>query len=455
MLPKLELNTIVALASAQGSGAISLIRLSGKDSIEIINKIFKGKDLTKQKPNTIHFGFIKEENEVIDEVLVSIFKAPNSFTKENSVEITCHGSSYIIQKIIELLIKQGARLAAPGEFTKRAFINGRFDLTQAEAIADLIASDTQISHNIAMNNLRGGISKKINEFRNQLINFASLLELELDFSEEDVEFADRNQLINIINELTKEIKTILDGFKLGNAVKKGVPVVIVGKPNVGKSTLLNVLLNEERAIVSDIPGTTRDFIEDQINIEGINFRFVDTAGIRKAKDKIEAIGIDRTFEKMKKASLILYLLDLENGNAQNINLEQITNLNIPYIIIGNKLDKANVDNIKYFNKNKDSLLISAYKNQNIDKLKKLMIKKLGINQNYESHTIISNARHYDIFIKINQSLNEVLSNLKQNITSELIVSDIRIALNYLGEITGEITTDDLLDNIFSKFCIGK
>ncbi len=482
-----ELDTIVALASAQDVGAISLIRLSGKNSIPIINKIFNGKDLTQQKPNTIHFGIIKENNEVIDEVLVSIFKAPNSFTKEDSIEITCHGSSYIVEKIIQLLIKKGARIAEPGEFTKRAFINGRFDLTQAESIADLIASNSKLSHNIAMNNMRGGISLKINEFRERLINFASLLELELDFSEEDIEFVNRDQLINTIKDLIKEISQILDGFKLGNAIKKGIPIVIAGKPNAGKSTLLNTFLQEERAIVSDIPGTTRDFIEDQINIDGINFRFIDTAGIRKINDildvcqdisktylsstnesdykknfkeeqyTIEAIGIKRTFEKMKQASLILYLLDLENSNIKDMDKEikELKKLNIPFIKVGNKLDRAKSENLKFFKNDSNMIFISAEKNENIDELKNKMIRKLDITKNYGSNTIITNLRHYDSLLNSKQSLEQVLNGLERGITNELIVSDIKMALNSLGEITGEITTDDLLDNIFSNFCIGK
>ncbi|NVJ87603.1 MAG: tRNA uridine-5-carboxymethylaminomethyl(34) synthesis GTPase MnmE [Algoriphagus sp.] len=451
-------DTIVALATPQGVGAIAVIRLSGKDAIKLTNQVFFGKDLEKQASHTIHFGTIRDGDRIIDEVLVSIFIAPRSFTKENVVEISTHGSSYIINQVIRLLIKKGARPAKPGEFTQRAFLHGQFDLAQAEAVADLIHADSEASHAAALNQMRGGFSSEIHELRGQLIHFASMIELELDFTEEDVEFASRDDLRILVEKLLRAIEELILSFDLGNVIKNGVPTVIAGKPNAGKSTLLNALLNEEKAIVSDIAGTTRDFIEDEINIGGVIFRFIDTAGLRETTDTIEAIGVSRTQEKMKTASLILYLFDLSDTDLVEINrdINKLENLGVPYLKVANKIDKADdllVNELK--EKHPDTIFISAGKKENLDILKARILELVNLDKFKTGNTVVTNIRHYDSLTKTRESLLDVLSGLDNQVTNDFLAMDIRRSLYYLGEITGEITTDDLLANIFSKFCIGK
>lgn len=450
-------DTIVALATAPGVGAIAVVRLSGTDAISICNKAFKGKDLEKQPSHTLHYGTIRDNDKIVDEVVVSLFVAPKSFTKENVVEISCHGSPYIVKQIIKVLLAHGARLALPGEFTKRAFINGQFDLAQAEAVADLINSDSAASHEAALNQMRGGFSEQIRQLREELIHFASMIELELDFGEEDVEFANRDDLKQLINNLLRVINALIDSFDLGNVIKNGVPTVIAGKPNAGKSTLLNALLNEEKAIVSDIAGTTRDFIEDEINLGGITFRFIDTAGLRETTDTIEKIGVERTQQQMKKASLIIYMIDMASDSIVDVNrdINMLENLGIPFIIVGNKVDKAQPELKAAIEKIKGSVLISAATKENLDALKDRILEVVNLDNFKTGDTIVTNIRHYDNLLKTRNALMDVLNSLDNNITGDFLAMDIRQSLHYLGEITGEITTDDLLANIFSKFCIGK
>ena len=448
-------DTIVALATPQGVSALAVIRLSGGGSIGITNRVFKGKDLTEQPSHTLHFGLITDGNRPIDEVLVSVFREPHSFTKEDSIEISCHGSPTIVKEIIKVLLKQGARLAEPGEYTKRAFLNGRFDLAQAEAVADLIHAENDNARQAALNQMRGGFSKEIQHLREELIHFASLIELELDFGEEDVEFAKRDELKQLIFKIQSYLKPLILSFDQGNVIKNGVPVVIAGKPNAGKSTLLNALLNEERAIVSDIAGTTRDVIEDEMILGGITFRFMDTAGIRHTQDTIEAIGVQRTHESMKKASLILYLFDLTQTSKEEIEREEseIKKLGIPYLKIGNKLDKASPDGLK--NLGNDFVLIAAASKTNLEKLKDRIISLFQVNEVKQGDVVVTNLRHYQNLLQTNQSLARVLEGMDGHVTGDFLAMDIRQSLHYLGEITGQITSDDLLANIFSKFCIGK
>ena len=451
-------DTIVALATPQGSGALGIIRLSGPDSIEIANRIFKGNDLKGQLTHTIHYGRIIDKEEVVDEVLASIFIAPHSYTGEHSVEFSCHGSSYILQRIIRLLIDAGAHPARAGEFTQRAFLNGRLDLVQAEAVADLIASDNKAAHMAAMNQMRGGFSDEIKKLRSELVQFASLIELELDFAEEDVEFARRDELKALVEQIQVVIAHLIESFDLGNVIKNGVPTVIAGKPNTGKSTLLNHLLNEEKAIVSDIPGTTRDIIEDIIHIEGICFRFIDTAGIREARDKIEAIGVQRTHDKMKAASVIIYLFDLAIETEADIKreIEKLDQLKIPYIKAGNKADLIDPLLIEKLRKVwPDMIFISAKHEHNLDQLRGHLLNIIHLKDFHTGDVVVTNARHYDSLTHTRQALSDVLKGLETGLTNDFIALDLRQALHHLGEITGEITTDDLLDNIFRNFCIGK
>lgn len=455
MLNQFE-DTIVALATAQGISAIAVIRVSGKDAIPIVQKSFSGKDLTRQSSHTIHFGKFQDGGKIIDEVLVSIFRAPHSFTKEDAVEISCHGSPIVVKEIIKILLRDGARLAQPGEFTKRAFLNGRFDLAQAEAVADLINAETDNARQAALNQMRGGFSREINHLREELIHFASLIELELDFGEEDVEFAKRDDLRALILRIQSYLQALIDSFDQGNVIKNGVPTVIAGKPNAGKSTLLNALLNEERAIVSEIPGTTRDTIEDEMVLGGINFRFVDTAGLRETKDAIEAIGVERTREKMKKASLILYLFDLSNTTAEEIKeqVAEISQLGIPFLSIGNKVDKA-LPPIPADVNDHELIYISASNKTNLTLLKEKILDKVQVRDVKTGDVMVTNLRHYQNLLQTKESLDHVLKGMESHVTGDFLAMDIRQALHYLGEITGTITTDDLLDNIFSKFCIGK
>lgn len=451
-------DTIVALATPQGVGAIGVIRLSGKEAISIANTVFHGKDLAKQDSHTIHFGTIRDEGKILDEVLVSLFIAPRSFTKENVVEISCHGSNFVIRQIIQLLIRKGARPAKPGEFTKRAFMHGQFDLAQAEAVADLINADSEASHQAALNQMRGGFSEEIKRLRGELVHFASMIELELDFGEEDVEFASREELKKLVEQLLLVINQLIKSFDLGNVIKNGVPTVIAGKPNAGKSTLLNALLNEEKAIVSDIAGTTRDFIEDEIIIGGVAFRFIDTAGLRETTDTIEAIGVERSLAKMKEASLIIYLFDLADLDIVEMNQEinRLENTGVPFLKLGNKLDKVEESLVEELqSQHEDMLFLSAKDNDHVEKLKERILELVNLDKFKRGDTVVTNIRHYDSLLQTRNSLMDVINGIDNQVTNDFVAMDIRQALHYLGEITGEITTDDLLANIFSKFCIGK
>lgn len=448
--------TIVALSTAPGKAAIAVIRLSGKDAIQVTNKVFKGKDLTTVPSHTIHFGTINHGNQIIDEVLVSVFKAPTSFTKEDMTEISCHGSDFIVQQIIRVLLAEGVRLAKPGEFTQRAFLKGRFDLAQAEAVADLIASDSEAAHHAAINQMRGGFSNEIKKLREQLIHFASMIELELDFSEEDVEFADRNQLKSLVYDIKNVIESLIASFQVGNAIKNGIPVVIVGKPNAGKSTLLNALLNEEKALVSEIPGTTRDVIEDEIILNGVSFRFIDTAGLRETVDKVEAMGIERTREKMRSASLIIYLFDVNTTSEEDLieDIKELRDLDIPYLIVGNKVDKDRKNEEKFRNFDGIVFIAAAHK-AGLDTLRAKLVEITNLSSFVTGNVIVTNLRHYESLANARKSLTNVIQALDTKVTGDFLAQDIRQALYFLGEITGEVTTDDLLGHIFSKFCIGK
>ncbi|MFD2163009.1 tRNA uridine-5-carboxymethylaminomethyl(34) synthesis GTPase MnmE [Paradesertivirga mongoliensis] len=448
-------DTIVALATPSGIGAIAVIRLSGPHAIGITNRVFKSRDLEKQASHTIHFGTIREGETILDEVLVSLFIAPHSYTRENVVEISTHGSPYIIESIIKLMIKEGARAAKPGEFTLRAFLNGGLDLSQAEAVADLIASNSSASHQVAMQQMRGGFSSELKALREQLINFASLIELELDFSEEDVEFANRDQLKQLILQITRVLTRLIRSFEQGNVMKNGVPVVIAGKPNVGKSTLLNALLNEERAIVSDIAGTTRDTIEDEMTIGGILFRFIDTAGLRKTEDIIEAKGVERTHEKMRQAKLIIYLVDpLQSTDTIKQQTEEVGQLHIPHVTVVNKSDLLSPQQQQELATLNPSF-ISAKNKEGIDELKDEILRKVNLHKISTDDVLVSNVRHVEALQKTRDALERVLYGIDNPVTSDFLSMDIKQALHYLGEITGTVTTDDLLENIFSKFCIGK
>ncbi|RZK50103.1 MAG: tRNA uridine-5-carboxymethylaminomethyl(34) synthesis GTPase MnmE [Pedobacter sp.] len=448
-------DTIVALSTPTGSGAIGVIRLSGPEAISITNKVFKSKDLNAQSTHTLHFGLIKDGDRIVDEVVVALFKGPKSYTKEDVVEISCHGSSFIIKEIIHLLLKSGARAAKPGEFTLRAFLNGSLDLSQAEAVADLIASDSKASHEVAMQQMRGGFSNELKDLRQQLIHFASMIELELDFAEEDVEFADRSDLKALIYKIDKVLNRLISSFELGNVIKNGVPVVIAGKPNVGKSTLLNAFLNEERAIVSDIAGTTRDTIEDEITIQGVVFRFIDTAGLRETADVIEAKGVERSLEKMKAARLIIYLVDAEEPLAdQQTQLADIKAQDKLYLWVVNKADLLN-EAQKQAYLEAGAILISAKNKIGLEVLEHALLESVQLIQLNTSETLVTNVRHVEALRLSQASLHRVLDNLSASVSSDFISMDIKQALHFLGEITGQVSTDDLLENIFTKFCIGK
>ncbi|WP_243518230.1 MULTISPECIES: tRNA uridine-5-carboxymethylaminomethyl(34) synthesis GTPase MnmE [unclassified Candidatus Cardinium] len=446
---------IIALATPQGVSAIAVVRLSGRGVIQMVNQVFRGNDLTQQASHTIHFGVIQEGDTKIDEVLVSIFIAPHSFTKEDAVEISCHGAPFIVAALIQLFVAQGIRVAEPGEFTKRAFLNGRFDLAQAEAVADLIAADSTLAHQTALSQMRGGFSVTLQTLRQKLRHFAAMLELELDFAEEDVAFLDRNQLQTLASQLIDTLTLLIDSFQLGNVIKQGVAVVIVGKPNVGKSTLLNALLEEERAIVSPIAGTTRDTIEGSLHIGGIRFRFVDTAGLRATvSDAIEAIGIERTKQQLSKACIVLYLVDLSNTTFRQAE-EDLVVLGLeglPAIKIGNKMDLAPAIALESF---KDYFLMNAKKGSGLAVLKNKLLAMVQQESINGLGTIIINARHYDRLQKSKQALEAVVNGLAEQRSNEWLVVDINSALEALGEITGEITTEEILGEIFSKFCIGK
>lgn len=458
-------DTICAIATAQGVGAIATIRISGEHTFDICEKIIKpirhGLLFSQAKANTVLLANIEKNNDVIDETLVTIFKAPCSYTGENMVEISCHGSIYIQNEIIKLLIDNGVRMANAGEFTMRGFLNGKHNLVKAEAICDLITSNSKTSHFVAMSQMRNTYSSKIETLREQFIDFASLIELELDFSEEDVEFADRDKFSHLLNNIKSEVTLLLDSFDRGNVLKNGIQVAIIGKPNVGKSTLLNALLNEERAIVSEIPGTTRDTIEDTINLRGINIRFIDTAGIRKSDDPIERIGIERTFEALRKATIMLYIADITNQSIDEIQSEieeiknNINNQQQRVLILINKIDLItelphHISNIL----SEEVVFISAKRKENINILTDKLFEVIDIN-NIEDDTIVTNARHYEALTHTLESINRINQGLNNNTPTDLIAVDIKSAIQSLGEITGKIYTQDILNNIFGKFCIGK
>ena len=451
-------DTIVALATPQGIGAIGVIRVSGKKSFSILNELFPSKDLSAQASHTLHIGYLKDGEQVLDEVVLSLFKGPKSYTGEDVIEISCHGSPFIQEQVIGAITKRGARLAKPGEFTQRAFLNGKLDLAQAESVADLIASNTEASRKTALHNMRGGFSSDLKQLREQLIRFSAMIELELDFSQEDVEFADRKELKALIAELHASTQQLIRSFSLGNVIRNGVQVAIIGKPNAGKSTLLNALLNENRAIVSDIAGTTRDTIEEVININGILFRLVDTAGIREhTSDVIEQIGVAKSLEKMDASDIVLYLFDINSTTVEELQaFEQgLKEKNIQYLLVANKIDTAESNKVNAITHLPSAIFISAKSMTGIDILKQALTQKAISGDINTEATIVTNARHHDALLKLSQSLGEVQSGIDNQIPGDLLALDIRQCLHYLGLITGEITNEDQLDFIFSKFCIGK
>ena len=451
-------DTIVALATAPGIGAIGVIRLSGADAIAIANQLFTGKDLQAQPSHTAHVGLLKENNQLLDEALVTIFKAPRSYTGENIAEISAHGSPFIIEQIIQACIRKGARLAKPGEFTQRAFLNGKMDLAQAEAVADLIASNTEASRLAAIKNMRGGFSQALLALREQLIKFSALIELELDFAEEDVEFADRHQFTSLIQQLQTTTRQLLHSFSLGNVIKNGVQVAIIGRPNAGKSTLLNTLLNENRAIVSEIAGTTRDTIEEVLNIDGLLFRLVDTAGIRShTADIIESIGVEKAMEKRRQADLVIYLFDVNEMDPAELALveKEFKDEQLQYLLVGNKAE-GELEAIRArFSQFSQLLLISAKQQLHIDALKSRLVQTVAAGGINAEATLVTNTRHYEALQQLDRALSEVNNGISDHLTGDLLALDIRNCLHWLGEITGEITNEDQLDYIFSKFCIGK
>jgi tRNA modification GTPase len=458
-------NTIVALASPQGTGAIGVLRISGTESISVASKCFesyRGIKLIDQSSHKSFLGWIKDGNQIIDKVLLTIFKGPNSYTGEDIIEISCHGSKYILQEILHLIIKNGAEPAKPGEFTLRAFLNRKMDLTQAEAVADLISSESKAAHELAINQMRGGYSKNIKDLRKKLIHFASMIALELDFSEEDVEFADRGEFLKLLDNIEQQLKDLSESFAYGSVIKSGVPVAILGKPNSGKSSLLNALLNEEKAIVSDIEGTTRDSIEDTLIIDGIQFRFIDTAGLRETKDKIESIGVNRAIENAKKAKILLYLYDVTDSNHKGIlnQLKTILSFNKKTILIQNKMDISSDDRkIRTLIKDEFSYLhpalpIITHKKESIDRLKLELVETVN-NMANSSETIVTNVRHHSSLQSALKDIILVKKGMKNKISGDLLSVDLNSAIQSLGEITGEINTDDILGNVFQNFCIGK
>ncbi|MDC0338406.1 tRNA uridine-5-carboxymethylaminomethyl(34) synthesis GTPase MnmE [Flavobacteriales bacterium] len=445
----LEKTTIVALSTPPGMSAIALIRLSGDDAITITNKVFD-KDILNAKGYSVHYGSIKNGENAIDDVIATIFRGPKSFTGEDIVEIACHGSTFIQQSIIELLLQNGATMAQAGEFSKRAFFNGKMDLSQTEAIADLIHSTSSAAHQVAMNQMRGGFSNDLKVLREKLIHFASMIELELDFSEEDVEFADRTELHKLVSEVIEHVNKLAQSFKLGNAIKNGVQTVIVGRPNAGKSTLLNGLLNEERAIVSDIPGTTRDTLEESLTINGLEFKLIDTAGIREAKDTIEKLGIERTFEKINQSAIVVYLYDINSATAEEVEKDLSTlNQNASIVVIANKADLSQTHVIE------NAILVSALKKEGVEEVKTALYNTVVEEGFNLESTIVTNARHYESLIKTKEDLEKVINGINSGLSGDFVAMDIRQALHHLGTITGEISTDELLGNIFANFCIGK
>ncbi|MGQ0740084.1 MAG: tRNA uridine-5-carboxymethylaminomethyl(34) synthesis GTPase MnmE [Bacteroidota bacterium] len=451
-------DTIVALATPPGVGAIGVIRLSGKKSMEIINNLFPSKDLSAEPTHSLHVGFIRDGEEVLDEAVVSLYLGPRSYTGEDVVEISTHGSPFIQQEVINACVKLGARLAKPGEFTQRAFLNGKLDLAQAEAVADLIASNTAASQRAALHTIRGGFSDELKALREQLLKFSALIELELDFSQEDVEFADRKKFYELINQLNRSTNRLINSFQLGNVIKNGVSAAIVGKPNAGKSTLLNALLNENRAIVSEIAGTTRDTIEEVINIDGILFRLIDTAGIRQhSSDIIESYGVERSLEKIKSADVVIYLVDAGEKRSEVRSLKsELDAQQLNYLLVINKIDKAGEAEAKEKFSGTEGLLFIAAKNHlHLEVLKERMVDKVLGGPVPAENTIVTNARHYHALKEVSKSLADIKKGLDEKLSGDLLALDIRRCLHYLGEITGEVTNEDQLDYIFSKFCIGK
>ena len=452
--------TIVALATPNGLGAISVIRISGLNAISITEKLFKpkgNKKLSNQKSHTVHLGHLIRNGHELDEVLVTLFKGPHSYTGENTIEISCHGSTYIQQEIIDLFIENGIRVANPGEFTLRAFINGKMDLNQAEAVADLIASENEGSHKLAMEQMKNGFSNDLKKLRAELLHFSSMIELELDFSQEDVEFAERSEFKKLTIKIQSELEKLIDSFKSGNVLKNGISVAIAGKPNAGKSSLLNTLLNEDKAIVSDIPGTTRDSIEDSLVIDGINFRFTDTAGLRETKDVIESKGIEKTKEKINNAKILIYLFDSNDTNFKEINsdIQSFKREDLSILLVRNKVDLKNsnqnlINELEKF----EIIEISANNAESVTLLKKRLINEINILNPY-TDTVISNSRHYEALMNALKAIEEVNTGLKSDISGDLLSVDIRKSIEHLAEITGEITNDDVLGNIFANFCIGK
>ena len=456
-------DTICAIATPAGTGAIAVIRLSGSEALNIVAAHFKGKDIRKVASHSIHLGYILDENKKpLDQVLVSVFFGPNSYTRENVVEISCHGSPYIQQQILGLFLRNGARLAIQGEFTLRAFLHGQLDLSQAEAVADIISADSEKSLELALKQIKGGFSDEIKSLKQELINFASLIELELDFGEEDVEFANRNELENLVNTLLMKIAALRESFRLGNVIKNGISTVIAGRPNAGKSTLLNVLLNEERAIVSDIPGTTRDTIEETLNINDIIFRLIDTAGIREAADQIEVIGIQKTLDKIAGSSLLVYVYDIAKSSQQEVqeDLEKLDHQGLKTIIVANKTDTVyqfqdNIADAIFSSVPENHIQISALNKANIEHLKNSLYEAVAGNLNLQDQTVVTNLRHYEALTGAQAALHKVIEGIQIGMSGDFLAMDIRQAIRHLGEITGQVDVEDLLENIFSKFCIGK
>jgi len=451
-------DTIVALATPQGIGAIGVIRISGKNTFAVVNELFPSKDINQQASHSLHVGYLKQGKEILDEVVLALYKSPKSYTGEDVIEISCHGSPFIQENIIRAITQKGVRMAKPGEFTQRAFLNGKLDLTQAEAVADLIASNTEASRRTALHSMRGGFSNDLHQLRDQLIRFSALIELELDFSQEDLAFADRTALNQLVNQLDQSTQKLLNSFQLGNVIKNGVQVAIIGKPNAGKSTLLNTLLNENRAIVSEMAGTTRDTIEEILNINGVLFRLIDTAGIRKhTVDQIESKGVEKSYEKMRSANVVIYLFDVNEIDEIELRtiIAELEKEQIQYLLVGNKADRQTESVKKKFISFGDLVFISAKENLGIDELKKSLVAKTILGDLQAESTIVTNARHFDALQKLAESLQDVQRGLDENIPSDLLALDIRQSLHYLGTITGQITNEDQLDFIFSKFCIGK